>query len=206
MSRRDRLVVGGCALLVAVQAVVPLIILWASERSALAGDAALVAVSSPALVGVTGFAVALAASLASPGLEPAGPSPGPVDERGVRDVGAGGAPGPHRPTSSLRACLRRARWAAIAALAHVGALALAHVVDNGARAGSRAFGESLDDGSAMWGFAALVLHGLVLDPRGVLAFAVALVVLGLARRPVRVVAPGCPVSRTTPWSRGRRPG
>jgi len=203
--RRDRLVVGGCAMLLTVQAV-PLLILWATEGPEIAGDAALVAVSSPALVGVAGFAVALAAGLATPGLEPLEPSSGPVVERGVGAGGAAGASGPHRPTSRLRAGLRRARWAAIATLGHVAALALAYVVDNGARAGSRAFGESLDDGSAMWGFAVLVIHGLVLDPRGLVAFGVAFVVLGLARRPVRAAVPGRAASRTTPWSRGRRPG
>ncbi|MBC9823040.1 hypothetical protein [Terrabacter sp. MAHUQ-38] len=197
MSRRDRLVVGGCALILAVQAV-PLIILWAVEGPETAGDAALVAVSSPALVGVTGFAVALAAGLATPRLEPLEPSPGPVVERGVGAPGTGGGSGPHRPTSQLRTGLRRVRWAAIAALSHVASLALAYVLDNGARAGSHAFGESLDDGSAMWGFAVLVIHGLVLDLRGLVAFGVAFVVLALARRPVRAAAPGRPVSRTTP--------
>jgi len=204
VSRRARLVAGGCTLLLAVEAV-PLIILWGVEGPETAGDAALVAVSSPALVGIAGFAVALAAGLSMPGLEPVKPLPGPVDERGGTS-GAGGACGPHLPTSQLQTGLRRARWAAIAALAHVAALALAYVLDNGARAGSRAFGESLDDGSAMWGFAVLVIHGLVLDPRGLVAFGVAFVVLGLARRPVRAAVPGRAASRTTPWSRGRRPG
>lgn len=211
MSRRDRLVVGGCVLLLGVQAVVPLAILWLGEGSEAAGDVALVAVSSPALVGVAGFAVALAAALATPGLEPMGRS-GAV-ERGepaaAVDLGPRGEArqtGPLLPVSRFRTTLLRTRWALTAALAHVASLAAAYVLDNGARAGSRAFAESLDDGSAMWGFAALVIKGLVLDLRGLVAFGVALVVLALARRPVRGAAPGRPVSRTTPWSRDRRPG
>jgi hypothetical protein len=205
VTRRDRFVVGGCAILLTVQAV-PLIILWAMEGPESAGDAALVGVSSPALAGVAGFAVGLAAGLATLGFEPVEPSPGPVVERGIGANGAAGTSGPHRPTSRLRTRLRRAKWGAIAAVGHVASPALAYVLDNGARAGSRAFGESLDDGSAMWGFAVLVIHGLVLDPRGLVAFGVAFVVLGLARRPVRAAVPGRAASRTTPWSRGRRPG
>ena len=105
MTRRDRFVVGGCAILLTVQAV-PLIILWAMEGPESAGDAALVGVSSPALAGVAGFAVGLAAGLATLGFEPVEPSPGPVVERGIGANGAAGASGPHRPTStkSERGC------------------------------------------------------------------------------------------------------
>jgi hypothetical protein len=69
-SRRDVLLAGACLGAVVLQAVAPVVIAWAGYGAGAAADAAVVAVSSPVLLGVVAFGIVLGAALDRPGAPP----------------------------------------------------------------------------------------------------------------------------------------
>jgi hypothetical protein len=167
-DRRDALVVGACLWSVALQAVPPALIAGLGYGAQAAADVALVALSSPVLLGAVAFAVTLAVAMRRPGLDPTKHVvTWPVDDRA-------------RPRLRVRL-----RWAALAAVVDIAVLAAALLVDGGVRSGAAAFLEALDDGSAEWTFALLFIQGGFVDLRAPVAFGVAWVVLARALRPVR---------------------
>jgi hypothetical protein len=181
-ARRDALVVGGCLTAAVVQVVPPVVVTWAGYGKGAAADVALVSVSSPVLLGVVGFGVALAVALGQPGLGP---------RNDVSRAAPAGTLGP------------RLRWAAVATLVELAVLAGAVVLDGGVIAGAASFGDSLDDGSAVWTFVLLVVQAGFVELRAPVAFAVAMGVLTRAGRPV---TPGrWPRGRARGWAR-RGPG
>jgi hypothetical protein len=207
-ARRDRLVAWACGWLTLLQALPYVVVGWISDGGSAAGDGALSALSPASLLGVVGFGVAPAVGLSRPGLQAL------VEEgaaMGVVDTGHLLLTRPPGVLWSARSGLRRWRWAALASLADVGVLAGAVLLDSGARSGAVAVGDSLDDGSAIWAYLALVLHVLLTDPRAPIAVVVALVALTRARRPVRPRRrarqglAGSSVARSERRSRGHPP-
>jgi hypothetical protein len=165
---------------VALQAVPAVGVAWAGHGAGAGADVALVAVSPPVLLGVAAFGTTLAVALG-------------------------------RPREGLPTAVRgRLRWAAQAALVDVVVLAAATVLEGGVTAGAAAFAQALDDGSALWTLALLVVQGGLIDLRAPVAFGVAWVVLALALRPLRPrtarAARRLQAARTTRSSRDRRPG
>lgn len=207
--RRDALVVRACLSAVALQAVAPVLIAWGGYGPIAAADAAVVAVSSPVLLGVVAFGIVIAVALRQPGLEPTSDPPrGPVDERGgpvaTGPLDAVVLPGPVRPGAPCAPLRPRLRWAALAALIGGAVTAAAVVVDGGATAGAASLSEALDDGSAVWAFVLLVVRGGLVELRAPVAFAVAWFVLARASRPVSARRRRrWPEARTRRRSRGR---
>lgn len=227
-ERRDGLVARACLGSAVLPAVPAVLIAWAGYGSGAAADAALIAVSSPVLLGVVGFGVTLAVALSRSGLEPrSDPVRGPVDELGTPPpvphraepdgpLGAGGAGGPVElsgpvrqgpPTSTVR---ERLRWSALAALVEIAVLAAAVVLDGGVAAGSTSFLHSMDDGTAASTFVLLLVEAGLIDLRAPVAFGVAWLVLARAQRPVRTrgrrQSRRPPGARTTRRCRVRRLG
>ncbi|GAB3884073.1 hypothetical protein [Terrabacter terrigena] len=191
--RRDILVGRACLGCAVLQAVPPVLIAWGGYGAGAAADAALIALSSPVLLGVVAFGVVVGLALDSPGLEPRSDQlHGPVDERGARPVDerpdVARPPWPVQSGAPSGTVGARVRWSAIATLVELAVLAAAVVVDGGLRAGAESFLAALDDGSAVWTFVLLVVQSGFIDARAPVAFAVAWVVLARAQRPLRPVA------------------
>lgn len=208
-SRRDALVVRACLSAVALQAAPPVLIAWGGYGSTAAADAAVVAVSSPVLLGVVAFGIVIAVALRQPGLEPPSDPPrGTVDERGgavaTGPLDAVVLQGPVRRGDPATPVRPRLRWAALAALVAPAVTAAAVVVDGGATPGAASLSGAMDDGSAVWAFVLLVVQAGLVELRAPVAFAVAWFALARASRPVSPRRrPRWPEARTRRPSRDR---
>lgn len=189
--RGDAMVVRACLTAVLVQAVAPVFVAWAGYGAGAAADAAVVAVSSPLLLGVVAFGVVIAVALDRQRPPPA--LLGPVQ------------PGAPPGTTRARLC-----WAGLAAVAQLAVTAAGVVIDSGARGGAVALAAAIDDGSAAWTFVLLVVQGGFIELRAPVAFGIAWSVLARAAQPVRPSGRSrsrrWPAARTRPGSRDGRSG